>query len=176
VPQFVIGPMAATDAQAIARWRYPAPYSFYDADADPDDLAELLDSSGWGRKYFAADDASGQLVGLFVFKVDDGVVEIGLGLRPDLTGRGFGASFIEAGMRYACVALGATELALAVAAFNRRAITVYERAGFREIRRYDHTTQGGVHEFVYMTRRPLPPRCVAIGWPDPGEPPQRQAG
>jgi ribosomal-protein-alanine N-acetyltransferase len=156
VPQFVIRPMAAADAQAIAQWRYPAPYSFYDADADPDDLAELLEPSEWGRRYFAATDADGQLVGLFVFKVDGGVVEIGLGLRPDLTGQGLGASFVEAGMRHASVALGATELALAVAAFNRRAITVYERAGFREFRRYDHATNGGVHEFVWMTRRPLP--------------------
>src|SRR4051812_20868220 len=43
VPQFVIRSMAAADALAIAQWRYPAPYSFYDVDADPDDLAELLD-------------------------------------------------------------------------------------------------------------------------------------
>jgi [ribosomal protein S18]-alanine N-acetyltransferase len=35
--------MAAVDAPPVAAWRYPGEYSFYDADADPDDLAKLLD-------------------------------------------------------------------------------------------------------------------------------------
>jgi ribosomal-protein-alanine N-acetyltransferase len=150
--EFAIRPMTAADAHAIAAWRYPGPYAFYDADADPSDLAELLDPSEWGRRYFAADDATGELAGLFVFKLSDGVAEIGLGLRPDLTGRGLGRSFVQAGMDYAATALGATAFALAVAAFNRRAIAVYERAGFRAVRRYEHETNGGVHEFVWMTR------------------------
>jgi ribosomal-protein-alanine N-acetyltransferase len=148
---FVIRPMTAADAQAIAGWRYPEPYSFYDADADPHDLAELLDPSEWGRRYFAAD-AGGELAGLFVFKLGDGIAEIGLGLRPDLIGQGLGRDFVEAGMDYAAERLGATGFALAVAAFNRRAITVYERAGFQAVRRYQHETNGAVHEFVWMTR------------------------
>ena len=151
--EFAIRPMTAADARAIAAWRYPGPYAFYDSDADPGDLAELLDPAEWGRRYFAADDTGGELVGLFVFKLADGMAEIGLGLRPDLTGRGLGRSFVEAGMHYAVSVLGARDLALAVAAFNRRAITVYERAGFREVRRYQHTTNGREHEFVWMSRR-----------------------
>jgi hypothetical protein len=35
--------MSQADAEAIARWQYPAPFSFYDWTSDPDDLAELLD-------------------------------------------------------------------------------------------------------------------------------------
>jgi RimJ/RimL family protein N-acetyltransferase len=38
-----------------------------------------------------------------------------------------------------------------VAAFNQRAIAVYERAGFQEVRRYDHFTNGALYEFVWMT-------------------------
>jgi hypothetical protein len=34
----------------------------------------------------------------------------------------------------------------------QRAITVYERAGFREVRRYEYATNAGVHQFVWMTR------------------------
>jgi ribosomal-protein-alanine N-acetyltransferase len=149
---FVIRRMTAHDAQAIAAWRYDEPYSFYDWDRDADDLAELLEPAQWGRHYFSADDADGALAGFFVIKPADGVAQIGLGLRPALTGRGLGAAFLDAGLRFAAERCGPCSFGLAVAAFNRRAIAVYERAGFREVRRYEHATNGGVHEFVWMIR------------------------
>lgn len=152
---FVIRPMTSADAHAIAAWRYPGVYAFYDAEADPDDLAQLLDPAGWGTRYFAAD-GDDELVGHFVFKLaEDGVAEIGVGLRPDLTGRGLGGAFLNAGLRYAAQALGATSFVLAVAAFNDRAIAVYERAGFAETERYEHACNGGRHDFIRMTRGPL---------------------
>ncbi len=143
----------ATDAHEVAAWRYPPAYSFYDADADPNDLAELLDPSEWGRRYFAADEMEGHtLAGFLMVKLHGLVAEIGLGLRPDLTGRGFGESFLRTCLRFASAALGATSYTLAVAAFNQRAITVYERAGFQEVERFEHVTNGGLHPFIRMTR------------------------
>ena len=74
--------MTAVDAHAVATWRYPDEYSFYDADADPSDLAELLDPAGWGKRYFAADElAARTLAGVLVVKLTGRVAEIGLGLR-----------------------------------------------------------------------------------------------
>ena len=145
--------MTAADAEAVAAWRYPGPYAFYEWTRDPGDLAELLDPSEWGRRYFAAD-AGGRLAGFFVFKVQDAVVDIGLGLRPDLTGQGHGRAFLEAGLRFAAARFGARRYTLAVAAFNQRAITVYERAGFVARERYTHHTNGADHEFVAMARDP----------------------
>ena len=145
--------MTAADAHAVAAWRYPGEYSFYDADADPDDLAELLDPTEWGRRYFAADETpQHQLAGFLVVKLTGRVAEIGLGLRPDLTGHGLGESFVRTCLRFAAVALEAQRYTLAVAAFNRRAITVYQRAGFQEVERFEHFTNGGLHAFVRMAR------------------------
>jgi len=140
---FAIRPMTAADAHAVAAWRYPGEYSFYDADADPDDLAELLDP------------ARRELAGFVMAKLTGRTAEIGLGLRPDLTGRGLGESFVRACLRFASAALGAQRYTLAVAAFNRRAITVYERAGFREAERFEHYTNGGLHSFIRMTRETI---------------------
>ena len=39
---FIIRPMSDASAEAIAGWRYPPPYDFYDAIADDPDLADLL--------------------------------------------------------------------------------------------------------------------------------------
>ena len=41
-------------------------------------------------------------------------------------------------------------LLLSVGAFNLRAISVYERAGFETVQRYAQHTNGGVHDFVRM--------------------------
>jgi [ribosomal protein S18]-alanine N-acetyltransferase len=148
---FVIRPMSRSDATAIASWRYPGEYSFYDADRDPGDLAELLDPAGWGRQYFAAD-REGELAGHFMFKLCEGVAEIGLGLRPELTGRGLGGAFVQEGLRFAAAELGARSYTLKVAAFNQRAIRVYERLGFTEVERTERATAGGIHLFVRMDR------------------------
>src|SRR4051794_39826049 len=105
---FALRPMTAADAEAVAGWRYPGEYAFYDATADPADLALLLDPAGWGTRYFAAD-LDGKLAGFFEFKPAAGEVhELGLGLRPDLTGRGLGAAFLAAGLEFAAARFGAT--------------------------------------------------------------------
>jgi ribosomal-protein-alanine N-acetyltransferase len=142
-----------TDAQAreIAAWHYEPPYSFYDAAADADDLALLLGEESREGRYFSAF-AEGALVGFFEFRADGDGVRIGLGLRPDLTGRGLGLDFLEAGMAFALERFGASRFRLSVATFNERAIRVYERAGFRPLRTFDHATNGGVYPFLEMTR------------------------
>src|SRR6266567_8965911 len=85
VPAFRIRPMTAADARTVAAWRYPGEYSFYDADADADDLAELLNPAEWGYRYFAADEVSPrELAGFVVVKLSNRVAELGLGLRPGL--------------------------------------------------------------------------------------------
>jgi [ribosomal protein S18]-alanine N-acetyltransferase len=146
--------MSQADAEEIARWRYPEPYSFYDWTADADDLAELLDSASRKDAYFAAEDGGGSLVGYFSFKRRSGAtLEVGLGLRPERTGQGLGASFIATGLAFARERFAPTRFTLAVATFNERAIKVYERAGFTRGRVYMHATNGGNWEFLEMERR-----------------------
>jgi [ribosomal protein S18]-alanine N-acetyltransferase len=89
VADFHFAPLSQEEAEAIAEWRYPEPYSFYDWTADPGDLREVLDPSLRGEAYWAATDGAGALVGYFQLKPKEPrVLEIGLGLGADLTGRG----------------------------------------------------------------------------------------
>ena len=144
--------MLEPEARAIAAWHYEPPYSFYDWTADENDLAELLSEEAREGAYFSALGAHDELVGFFGFKQQGATVEIGLGLRPDLTGRGLGLPFLEQGLDFARATLGPKRFSLSVAMFNERAIRVYERAGFERGRTFDHETNGGVHSFLEMTR------------------------
>lgn len=149
---YAFKPMTADYARAIADWHYPPPYTFYDWTEDPDDLAELLDPRSWPDRYFAVVGDGDDPVGFFGFTLDGDVLDFGLGLRPDLTGRGLGLGFLEAGLAFARARYAPSVFQLSVATFNARAIRVYERAGFRPVCTYMHHTNGDDYEFLRMSR------------------------
>ena len=150
--QFGFVPMTSTYADAIDQWRYPAEYRFYDLDSDPKDRAEFLDEANWPNAYYAVLDEQGALAGFFLFEPEDGALILGLGLRPDLTGVGLGTAFVEAGLSFARRTFAPTTFRLSVAAFNRRAIRVYEQLGFTREQTFQQETNGGVYKFVEMTK------------------------
>ncbi len=149
---FTFRQMNEQDARAIAEWHYDGPYAFYDWDRDADDLAELLNPPSWEEKYYAVLDGQSELAGFFGFTKEGETVEIGLGLRPDLTGKGkgVGLEFVEAGLEFAKSKYAVSAFRLRVATFNQRAIRVYEQAGFRPLRVFMHETNGGKYEFLEM--------------------------
>jgi [ribosomal protein S18]-alanine N-acetyltransferase len=150
--RWALTPMSQAEAEAIATWRYCGEYAFYNADWIPEGLAELLDPAQRRDEYFAAR-AGDELEGFVQLAPAPGpATEIGLGLRPDLTGRGLGGEFTQAAIGLAREQ-GAARITLAVAAFNLRAIRVYERAGFVETGRHARRLGDRDWEFVDMELR-----------------------
>ena len=78
-------------------------------------------------------DEAGAMFGFYYFEPNGDVLDYGLGLRPDLVGRGLGLDFFRAGLEFARERYRPRLIRLHVAAFNERAIKVYERAGFLEV-------------------------------------------
>jgi RimJ/RimL family protein N-acetyltransferase len=140
--KLAIQPASPESLADIGGWRYDPPYDFYDGDQDPVFNPE---------RFYEAVGEDGALVGFYYFEDKEGTLEIGLGLRPELTGRGLGRAFFHAGLEFARTRYRPTQITLSVAAFNERAIKVYERAGFREtgrhVRRFE---RWGQVEFVDM--------------------------
>ena len=151
---FNIQPMTQAEAETIARWQYEPPYDFYNAVNDADDLAELLDPAARGNAYYSLTSPAGELVGFYQITAQEESVTLGLGLRPDWTGQGWGERFVRQGLTFALEQYHPIVVRLAVAAFNRRAIRVYERLGFQPVQSYRQQTNGGVYEFVAMEYRP----------------------
>lgn len=143
--------MTQQQAEEIAvHWRYSGEYSFYDMDADPEDLAEFLNPEERKNTYFSVIQ-NGEVVGFYSFtQAADETIDIGLGMKPDLTGNGKGLDFLRAGMEFARTTYNPEKITLSVAAFNKRAIKVYEKMGFEKVERFQQATNGSVYEFVKM--------------------------
>ena len=146
--KLTIQPASPETFADMGTWRYEPPYDFYDGDADP-----VLNP----ERFYEALGEAGELVGNFYFEEKGGALEIGLGLRPDLTGRGLGLEFFLAGMEFGRQRFRPERVILNVAAFNQRAIRVYEAAGFRETGRHVRSFERwGEVEFVEMEGAPAP--------------------
>ncbi len=164
---FTFSLMSEADAQDVSMWRYEAPYDVYnpgndgnDSEGEPD-ISELLDKSS---PYYAVRDEQNELVGYFCYGtagqpwgvseptlyVDDKVIVIGLALRPDLTGKGMGQRFVNAGLAFAREQFAPTMFRLYVMTFNQRAIRTYERAGFHIMDKITVHNMHGTVEFIEM--------------------------
>ena len=164
VGRFTARLMDEVDARAIQGWRYEGPYAIYNMDGDGDEgIAEMLDRRS---PYYAVRDERGELVGHFAYGTTaevegegeprlygaDRLLAIGLGLRPDLTGRGLGLEFVGACLAFARETFAPSAFHLYVLTFNERAIRVYEHAGFRRARIVRVRNVHGERDFLEMRR------------------------
>lgn len=152
--RMLIVPMSQRDAEEITSWRYEGAYAFYNPGSATNDLTELLDPALRGEHACSVrEDFSDDLIGFFVCRNLDSDVELGLGLRPDLTGRGFGESFVREGLHHIRQRYPEADVTLGVAEFNERAVRLYRRIGFVTERRVLQESGGAVHPFVRMRLR-----------------------
>ena len=144
-------PMTQEQAEEIVHsWHYEGDYSFYDMDADPEDLQEFLDPEQRKDSYFAVNQDE-EVIGFYSFiQAADNTIDIGLGMKPELTGNGRGLKFLKAGLEFAESTYSPQKITLSVAAFNKRAITLYQNIGFQEVGRFAQATNGSTFEFVKM--------------------------
>ena len=153
--KFNFRPLQWHDVEAIITWRYTGSYARYNRTVR--DLRPYV-KFRWlyrlsGYECFAVEDEQRFLVGFFTFsKRAHLTVEIGLALRPDLTGRGFGLTFVEAGLTFGKQRYGLKRFLLTVADFNKRAMKVYTRAGFQMVRPITKLTAQGPVRFYEMQR------------------------
>jgi RimJ/RimL family protein N-acetyltransferase len=149
--------MTEAFADQIMSWNYEPPYDFYNSGQDEEFRKELLECS-----YYAILDDEEQLIGFCctgpsaqipiaipLGAYDEDLLDIGLGMKPELTGKGFGHKFLS------CVLASMEQLyqresfRLTVARFNERAIRLYAKLGFSEAASFD---KGGT-SFITMVKK-----------------------
>ena len=132
-------PLTPEEAGDLAGWAYPPPFDVYDT---PDaDLFLVRGDDGEG--YYPAVDEEGRLVAFAVIGTEArvrgqepaaGVVDVGMGVRPDATGRGLGTALVRQVVALAHDLTGATTARAAVAVFNERSLALCRSAGFESVR------------------------------------------
>ncbi|MBD7937735.1 GNAT family N-acetyltransferase [Cytobacillus sp. Sa5YUA1] len=124
------------DAEILSSWTYPPPYDFYNHAQTEDRKQEWLTGN-----YFCIYKQA-EMIGFFCYGESarvpvnncllyiDEYIDIGLGMRPDLTGKGGGKSFLTSILMEIERLFPNTPIRLTVASFNKRAIHLYEKLGF----------------------------------------------
>lgn len=143
--------MNQEQAEEIAfGWHYDGEYSFYDMEADKDDLEEFLNSNIRKDSLYSVMMCK-ELIGfLNINQADVRTFEIGLGMRPDLTGKGEGLTFLKSCIEFAKGKFNPEKITLSVATFNQRAIKVYRKIGFKDTHTFMQDTNNSTFEFLKM--------------------------
>lgn len=147
-----IKPMSKQDALTILKWHYPPPYDFYNIVNTEEQPAEILNYNIRSNHFYSV--YKNELIGLIELHYNKNTCTLGLGLRPEYTGQGYGESFVDAAIQFIKITYPDTStIELAVATFNERAIKVYERCGFTELDYELMAAHGVLHEFLKMQRK-----------------------
>ncbi|MBN1889627.1 MAG: GNAT family N-acetyltransferase [Thermoflexales bacterium] len=139
-----IQPMDEASARAIARWRYDAPYDFYNL--NPDEIEQnVAYFANPQNAFYSILSEQGGLAGYCSFGPDGQVpggdysqaaLDVGIGMRPDLTGHGEGVCYSELVFDFACRTFAPERLRVTIAAFNQRAQRVCHKLGFHVVQRF----------------------------------------
>lgn len=163
---YIIQKMTKAYAWDIASWKYDPPYNIYNGIDSEEFIEELLSGN-----YYAVTDSEDEkdnkdLIGYYCFgdvaKVpagteynvyEDDMLDIGLGIKPNLCGRGLGYRFLRSGLKFGRYYFKKDNYRITVAMFNKRAIDLYEKLGFVKIDSFRRNSNNGEDTFLTMGLR-----------------------
>lgn len=124
----VFQPLTGEAAAEIAQWEYGKPFDAYSFKNRPNGY--LMNKSTWGTEQFCLVDKS-EVLGQVSCQLEGGDLWVGWSLAPALCGKGNGAAFVKRCVEEIRSVTGHTgRILLKTAAWNRRAIKAYQKAGF----------------------------------------------
>jgi RimJ/RimL family protein N-acetyltransferase len=141
-----IRPLTETDAAAIATWRYPGRYATYD-------VGEVVTH----ERGFWAIEHEADLVGYCCFGhearvpgvvEEEGILDVGYGIRPDLMGQGLGHKFVGAILDFAVRQFSPRRLRMLILDWNDRSRKVAGVLGFQS----EGVLRSNERDFLVMTR------------------------
>jgi ribosomal-protein-alanine N-acetyltransferase len=133
---YELRPLTAEQGEVMAQWRYPGPWAIYDVTGPLDP----------GSGFWAVLDEGGEVAGYACFGLEarvpgleerPGVLDVGVGMRPELTGQGRGRAFAEAVLAHGHAVSGVARLRAVVQDWNARSRRLLTGLGFVETGTHD---------------------------------------
>ena len=120
------------DAKDMVTWKYEGIYSFYNNDKT-EAKKEWISNIYKDENAFSMYNEENELIGNCSFDYDDESNEylFGVQMRPCLTGKGMGAEVVTNILNFGKEKYNLNEITLLVANFNKRAMRLYEKLGFK---------------------------------------------
>ncbi len=145
-------PFTESMAKEVCTWHYEGVYAVYDL-ADWDVIVQncwsLADEED-REAYFLGFEELGNLIGFGRIQPEGDHVTLGIGLRPDYCGKGFGVRYMKELLQEAIRRYPDKQITLEVRHFNKRAIRCYEKVGFVSVQKYMKETLHGFIAYDYM--------------------------
>jgi RimJ/RimL family protein N-acetyltransferase len=147
-----LNPLTEEMAIEVCKWRYEGLYAVYNLSD-----WEVVVSNCWSlssederSEYFQSLILDGEIIGFGRIQVIEGVSCLGIGIKPDECGKGYGTKSMallieEAKRREPDLPIG-----LEVRQFNSRAKKCYEKIGFVTQKQYMKETVEGFVSYFYM--------------------------
>ncbi len=158
---FSVQPLTSEHIRTIASWQYELPFSVYDLSE-----AECLSFLEPTNRSYSVLDQEQRLIGYCCFgaeaRVSGGsssqqatVLDVGVGMQPDKTGKGLGGSFVETVLEFGH-AFSPAKFRVTVAAFNQRSLKTFYKLGFEETYTFQRSQDD--MKFVQLARMVKPGR------------------
>lgn len=138
-----------SDVQDILTWEYDGIYSFYNNNIDKEKI-KWIESFIDSDNNFSIYNENNELIGNCSFYYIDEFLCVGVQMRPDITGKGFGTEFVKSIINFGKQKYNLNYIDLTVAKFNNRAIKVYEKLGFKVVEEFVNTIRGNDYDFIAM--------------------------
>lgn len=151
-------PAEKKHAREFVNWEYEPPYDVYNC--PPEEIGDAVQYNiDPANNVFAMFEQNGELIGYCSYGNDaqvpggdysEQVLDIGMMLKPKLTGQGMGSALVNDVIQNGIDRYAPKKLRVTIAAFNKRAIRVWEKNGFKQTQKFNH--EGDGIEFVVMTK------------------------
>ncbi|MGD8404234.1 MAG: GNAT family N-acetyltransferase [Anaerolineales bacterium] len=151
-------PAEKKHARVFVNWQYEPPYDVYNC--PPEEIGDAVQYNiDPANNVYAMLDQNEALIGYCSYGKDAQVpggdyseeaLDIGLMIKPELTGQGMGTVFVEEVIQNGIEKYAPEKLRVTIAAFNKRAIRVWEKNGFQQSQNFSR--EGAGMEFVIMKK------------------------
>jgi len=145
-------------AREFVNWRYEPPYDVYNC--PPEEIGDAVQYNiDPTNNVYAMLDQNEELIGYCSYGKDAQVpggdyseeaLDIGLMIKPGLTGQGLGTGLAEGVITNGVRKYKPKKLRVTIAAFNKRAMRVWEKNGFQQTQKFNRKNDD--LEFVIMKK------------------------